>query len=319
MVLDGQLINYYNDYETGYLYRDVQDSVVRGYELAGMFPRQAVDTKDITVIESNPVNKFTDKYGNQVKVAKGAKVRVIKGEVPESGGFKLVYRGFEYIIENQDMENPTFDLYEDIRAMGYEIGTMIEESVAKAFRTYAAEEGMAVADADFHGKWDDEATTMQDLIDDYVEMERVARPTKYRLNWFGLGDKAHGELAKKCGKSIEKYTIPQNQFTIDSAINFQNAQSFYGGKYLTDGEIFGGDLNNPGLKLYFKRFPNTNVKSAPMPKGLEKLAPPVGFLMYDNSKEELEPQTMIKMGACWVVAPRDKGKGLFYKQNALTA
>lgn len=309
-----QLAEYYKDYEQGYLIRDAQVGTVRAFNLTGLFPKQEVPTKKVNVINSTPIDKFVDKTGKQKKVAKGARARRIIGEVETAGGLKLVHSEIEYVIETEDMEEPTFDLRGEVMAMSYVVGMDIEETVYNGIKNNAK---IAINDTYKNGDWDNSATTLEHIISDITEIEGAARATPYRINWLAYGNRANLELVKKCGLSVEDYIIPQNQFTIDSAVNLMNARHFYGGTNMEDGEIFGGDINNPGLKVVYKKYSNPNVKVAPMPEGMQAFAPPIKMLMFDNSDKETEPQTIIKIAAAAGVYPIQKGAGLFYEDNIL--
>lgn len=310
-----QLTDVYNSYANGYLLRSAQKTVVRGFELSGLFPMKGVPTKKVNVIDSTPVDQFVDKTGKMKKVAKGARVRQIRGEVSTAGGLKLTSHEIEYVIENEDILEPGFDLVGEINGLAYVLSCEVEETVAAAVRANAQ---IAADSSKVHGDWDNTATTLEHIISDVTEFEGTARLTPYRLNWFAGGNRANIELVKRAGVSVENYTIPQNEFTIDSSINFMNAQHFYGGKYMNDGELFAGDVNNPGLRIFYKDYQNPNMKAAPMPQGLEKLAPPMRMLMYDNSDKEAEPETIIKLALAVGAYPINKGAGLFKYSDILS-
>lgn len=310
-----QLTDLYKAYESGYLLRDAQVGVTRAFNLTGLFPKLEVPTKKVNIINSSPIDKFVDNTGKMKKVAKGAKVRRIVGEVETAGGLRLTHSEIEYIIENEDLQEPTFDLRGEILAMSYIPGLDIEEVVANGIRTNA----QIAADPDkINGDWDGAETTLDDIISDIIEFQGASRSTPYRLNWFAQGNRANLELIKKGGLSIEDYAIPQNEFNINDATNFLNARHFYGGSFMEDGELFGGDLNNPGLKVVYKKYDNPNVKDAPMPEGMAAFAPPVKMLMYDNSDKETEPQTIIKVACTAGVYATQKGAGLFKYDDILS-
>lgn len=304
-----QLTDIYKEFESGRLLRFGQKNMVKGFNLTGLFPFEKVPTKKVNVITSTPIDKFVDKTGKQRKMAKGARVRQIKGEVETAGGLSLVHNEIEYVIENEDMNRPEFNVYDELKAMVYILSMDVEELVTKVARENAAisiPSGVTLND-----NWDDSGTSLEHIIGDILEMQATSFDTLYTLNWFAQGKRANVEFGKRVLQSVEDYTLPQNQFVIENVANFMNARHFYGGRYMNDGEIIAGDFNNPGLKVFFKDYTNPNVKSAPMPKGLEQLAPPMKMLMYDNSDKESEPQTTIKVACAAGAYPIRKGEGLF--------
>lgn len=311
-----QFAEYYKDYESGYLLRDAQVGIVRAFKLTGLFPKQEIPTKKVNVINSTPIDKFVDKTGKMKKMAKGTKARKIVGEVETAGGLSLTHSEIEYIIENEVLEEPTFNLQDEILAMSYVVGLDIEEVVYNACKASAL---IAPDSSKLNKNWDDAATTLDKIIGDVTEFEASAYDKPIDLNWFAYGNRANVELTKKCGVSVENYQIPQNEFVIKNSKNFMNAEHFYGGSNMADGEIFGGDINNPGLKIFYKNYSNPNVKNAPMPQGMEAFIPPVKMLMYDTSDKETEPQTIIKVAAAAGAYPIQKGNKLFRYADILSS
>lgn len=311
-----QYAEYFKDYESGYLLRDAQVGIMKAFKLTGLFPKQAVPTKKVNVINSTPIDKFVDRAGKLKKMAKGTKARKILGEVETTGGLVLTHSEIEYVIENELLEEPTFNLQDEILAMSYVVGCDIEEVVSKGVRDHAQ---LAPDASKLNKNWDDPTTTLDKIIADVTENEAAAFDKPLDLNWFAYGKRADVELTKKCGVSVENYQIPQNQFVIKNTKNFMNAQHFYGGSTMTDGEIYGGDIDNPGLKVFYKNYSNPNVKDAPMPQGMEAFIPPVKMLMYDTSDKETEPQTIIKVAAAAGAYPIQKGNKLFRFDDILAA
>jgi hypothetical protein len=296
----------YKSYADGYLLRDAQVRIARGFELTGLFPKAEVDTKKVNVVKSTPLDKFVDKTGKLRKLAKGARARQIRGEVETTDGLNLTQCEIEYIIEDEDLHSEVFDLQGELGAMYYILAQDIEEVV---YNKIVAE--AAISSSSLTGNWDDAGATLETIIEDIVQMESEARDTPYRLNWFAYGSTAHNLLLKKAGVSIEDYTIPQNEFTIDGSISLQNARHFYGSREMGVGEILGGDIDNPGLRLFYKKYNNPNVKQAPMPVGMEKFLPTINMMMYDNAETQSDPETTIKVTCAVGARAMNDGAGLF--------
>ena len=319
MATQEQFTDYYRDYEQGYLIRDAQVGTTRAFVLTGLYPKISVPTKKINVINSTPIDKFVDKTGNMKKVAKGAEMRRIVGEVPSAGGMMLAYQAIEYIIENEDMLEPTFNLRDEIMAMSYVHGMDIEQAVYNGIVAAAGSEGISLSDSYKKGDWDNQAITLEDVVSDLIEIGSSAHGTPYRINWLAYGQRADAELKKRANLSLEDYTIPQNQFPIKDSVNFMNARHFYGGFTMGDGEIIGGDLNMPGAKIVYKNYTNPKMSQAPMPEGLGDFAPNIQLLMYDDSDKNPEPKTTIKVASAVGVYPVQKGAGIFYEDDIMTA
>jgi len=311
--LTAQLIN---DYKNGRLIRLAQEKMVRGFNLTGLFPMKPVATKKVQVIDSTPIDKFVDQTGKQRKVAKGAKVRQIIGKVETTDGLTLTHNEIEYRIENEDLEdNPTFDIFAEVSAMAYVLAMDIESAVAASFRAnaqLAVDSGVTI-----HANWNESTTALEHITDDVAEFEACSRLTPYQLSLFAQGNRANVEMIKRVGASVENYRLPTTDFDIDSVLQFMNARHFYGGRYMNDGEIFGIDPLNPGLTVFYKDYTNPNVKPAPLPQGMEKLAPPIRMIMFDTAETETEPQTVIKVANAVGAFPRRKGEGLFRYADVL--
>jgi hypothetical protein len=172
----------YKSYADGYLLRDAQVKIARGFELTGLFPKQEVTTKTVNVIKSTPLDKFVDKTGKMRKIAKGARARQIRGEVETADGLRLTQLEIEYIIEDEDLHSEVFDLNGEIGAMSYIMGQDIEEIIYNA-----AYNNAAITSTSLNGNWDDAGATLETIIEDVVQMQSEARDTPYRLNWFAYG------------------------------------------------------------------------------------------------------------------------------------
>lgn len=302
-----QLTELLEDYRNGYLVSDAQAQLARGFVLTGLFPKTEVTGKTINVVDSTPLDRFVDKTGEMRKIAKGARARRIIGEVKTAQGLKLTHNEIEYIIETEDLETEGFDINEEIGAMAY----ILSQDVEAAVYTAAASNAQLTSSTGVTANWDDAGSTLEDILNDIVQFQSDARLTRYRLNWFAYGTSAHTYFLKKSQASLEDYTIPQNQFTLDDTVSMSNARHFFGGSEMSAGEILGGDLNNPGLRVFYKKFTNPNVKAAPLPAGMEMFAPAIKMLVYDNAETKTEPQTVIKVACAVGAYPRNEGAGLF--------
>lgn len=306
----------YEDYTNGYLLRDAQVGMVRAFNLIPLFPSAGVKGSKLTVIKSTPIDKFKDKDGGYKKVAEGADVRRIVGEVETADGLTLVHNEIEYVISNEDMNRPTFNLPDELKAMTYVLGLDAEEVLAKAIRAAAK----IKVDADkLTGKWADSGTTTDILTSDVTEIIAASRGTPIKINWLAYGNRANIELTKKCGIAVGNWKIPQNEYEIDSAISFGNAQHLYGGEFMNDGELFGGDINNPGVKVFYQEFENPEVKQAPLPEGMNpKFAPFMRMMMFDDSKTSTKPKTTIKVANAVGAYIPQEGHRLFSLEDILS-
>jgi hypothetical protein len=299
-----ELKKIYADFEKGMYLAEAQVSIVNGYNLAGLFPKIEMDTKKVTIVDSTPIDKFIDQTGKKKKVAKGASARKIRGEVVTPDGFKLEHNEIEYVIENEDMLHPTFNLIQEIQAMGYVLATDIDQVVYNTVKDH----GQLITDNKIVGGWGETATELKTMIRDISRLKKSMRPKPYSVDLFAYGDEADTELKARAAQSVEDYQLPQNGFNVEDTLNLMNARNFWGGLNMDDGEVFGFDSKNPGLDLIFKKYSNPNIKSIPTIQGMEALLPPINMLMFDNSKEETEPQTTIKVATTCGAYPRAKGE-----------
>jgi hypothetical protein len=294
------------DYRNGYITTDAQVQVAQGFVLTGLFPKQEVTGKNVNIIKTTAIDKFEDKTGKMRKMAKGTKARRIVGEVAAADGLTLTHNEIEYIIESDVFNEETYNVNEEIGAMCYILAQDIEGIVYDKIVANASL-SPTVANHD----WDGAGTTLEMILADIIDIEDVALNTPYDINWLAYGRTGRKALLKKAAQSVEDYMIPQNQFPIKDSISLMNSRHFYGGREMGNGEILGGDTNNPGLKVFYKRFRNPNVKQAvPLPQGMADFAPALNVLIYNNQDTETEPQTFIKVACAVGAYPIQDGAGL---------
>lgn len=305
----------YADFEKGMYLAEAKLAVVNGYKLAGLFPKIEMDTKKVTIVDSTPIDKFISQTGKAKKVAKGASARKIRGEVITPDGFKLEHNEIEYVIDNEDMEHPSFNLTQELQAMGYVLASDIDRIVKGCITTHAT----VVTDNKIKGGWEGVAITLQDIIKDVTRFKKAIRPKPYNINMLPMGDEADTYAKTYAAVSTENYEIPQNGFGIEDTLPFLNSRIFWGGLNMTDGELIGLDSNNPALDVIFKKYKNPKVKSVPSIPGMEALLPPINMLMFDSSETETEAQTTIKMATTCGAYPRNQGERMIRYPDIVTA
>lgn len=304
----------YADFEKGMYLAEAKVNVVNGYNLAGLFPKIEMDTKKVTIVDSTPIDKFIDQTGKKKRVAKGASARKIRGEVITPDGFKLEHNEIEYVIENEDMEHPTFNLIQEIQAMGYVLAVDVDKVVYDVIKDSAT----LISDSKIKGLWGADATELKSMIRDMSRLKKSMRPKPYSVDLFAYGDEADTELKARAAQSVEDYQLPQNGFNVEDTLNLMNARNFWGGLNMEDGEVFGFDSKNPGLDVIFKKYKNPKIKSMPTIQGMESLLPPINMLMYSNEDTETEPQTTIKVATTCGAFPRAKGERMVRFPNIVS-
>lgn len=294
----------YADFENGMYLATAKETIVKGYKLAGLFPKKELDTKQVTIIDREPIDKFKDQTGKSKKIAKGASARKIRGKLVTPEGFKLVHNEIEYIIENEDMEHPTFDLVSEIQAMSYVLADDIDKSVYDTVK----ENAKVVQDNKIKAKWGEDATDIKAILADLIRFRGSIRPKPFNINAIAMGSEANIELTSKSAQSTTAYTLPQNGFEIEDSLQMANSQNFWGGIKMDDGELFGFDLQNPALDVLHKKYKNPKITSVPTIPGMESIVPQISMLMYDDSEKSTEPQTTIKVATTSGAYPRAKGE-----------
>lgn len=294
----------YADFENGTYLAELKTSMVEGYKLAGLFPLMKVDNEQVTIVESTPIDKFLTQTGKSKKLAKGASARKIRGEVITPEGFKLVHNEIEYSILNSDMEHPNFNLMDEISAMGYPLSLDVDEAVYNT----AKDNATLVNDPKIAKAWGDAATDFKSVLRDVMRFQNSILPKPYDIDLIAYGKESNIELKARAGQSTSNYKLPQNGFEIKKALDLANAQHFWGGRIMEDGEAFGFDSNMPALDVIMMKYHNPKIKSMPSVPGLESLLPPVSMLMFDNSDEEHRPRTTIKVACTAGAYPRAKGE-----------
>jgi hypothetical protein len=294
----------YADFENGTYLAELKLSMVEGYRFAGNFPLSKVDNKQVTIVQSDSIDKFLTQTGKSKKLAKGASARKIRGEVITPSGFKLAHNEIQYTISNEDMEHPSFNLMDEISAMGYVFANDLDEIVYKT----AKDNATLVTDSKIIGEWGEAATEFKSLVRDVIRFQSNIRPLPYNINMIAYGSEADVELKARAGQSVSNYTLPQNGFTVKDALDLANAKNFWGGRNFSDGESIGFDRDVPALDVIMMKYKNPKIKSMPTIQGMESLLPPVNMLMFDNADTETEPMTTIKVACTAGAYPRAKGE-----------
>lgn len=289
--------------------------MVEGYRFAGNFPLMKVKNKQVTIVESTPIDKFMDQTGKSKKLAKGASARKIRGEVVTPSGFKLVHNQIDYSILNDDMQHPNFNLMDEISAMGFVFANDVDETVYKT----AKENATLVSDDKIIKEWGENATEFKSVLRDVMRFQAAIRPKPYEIDRIAYGSEADVELKSRSSQSVSDYKLPQNGFTIRSALDLANAKHFWGGMNFDSEEGIGFNSNIPALDVIMMKYYNPKIKSMPNIEGMESLLPPVSMLMYDNSETEHEPRTTIKVACTAGAYPREKGARMIRIEDLVSA
>ena len=303
----------FSDYHRGMYVVQAQEQILHTNPILGLFPRQEVDTKDITVVEEQPIDKYEDKLPKGKRLAKGASARRFRGELVQPKGFKMVKHAIEYVIAQEDMENSYYNLSDEVGAMSWILGKDMTNTVYETAKKYA----MEVDDANIKGEWN--TAEYDSILNDIVYMKKQLRDQNInKIDNFIYGDEAITKLASKSQVESTRYEFQKEGFYVDDTMRISGANHFWGGQDLEDGEVIGFNYNAPPMKIYYKRPSNSKVRSIPQIPGYEEVSPCISMLMYDDSETNDDPVVTIKMSCTLGAFPIAKGNRMIRIPNILS-
>lgn len=313
---DPALQNEWDKYTNGYYIKLGRETIVQGYNMAGLFPKVETPAKKATIVDEVPIDEFIDPIDEKKrKLAKGAEARRIRGVTVTPAGLELSSEEVIFEMENEDLKDPSVNLSRIIQSMSYTFATYINQTAIDAVREHAVE----VDDSKIIGKWDDPATEFKSMARDIRRFTDTMVNKPYNIDIAPMGIEADFELKTKAyDKTLTNpVEIKGNGFTINNALNVMNTNCFYAGKGIEPGELFGFDSKQPALDIFFQKFDNPKVTQAPVAQGLEALAPPIKMLMYDNYGTESHPTTTIKMCCAFAAYPVTQGERMLRLKGSL--
>jgi len=305
----------FSDYERGMYIAQAQETILHNNPIIGLFPRQLVDTQEITVVEEQPIDKYKDKMPKGKRLAKGASARKFRGELTTPKGWTMVKHAIEYTIAQQDLENPMYQLTNEIGAMAWILGVDMTSTVFDVALKYARE----VTDANIEGKWS--TCTYDHILNDIVYMKKQLRDKNIaKLDNFVYGDEAITKLAAKSQVEASRYDYDsaKSGFYVDDVMRISGANHFWGGQDLEDSQVLGFNYNLPPMRIFYTKPSNPKVKSIPPVPGYEEVSPCISMLMYDDSETNDDPIVTIKMSCTMGAFPINGGERMIKIPNILT-
>lgn len=305
----------FSDYLRGMYILQAQEQIIHNNPVIGLFPKQEVDTKQITILESEDFDKYAEKMPKGKGIAKGASARKFRGTLKTPKGFEMSTHEIEYVIAKSDMENPYYQLTDEVSAMAYILGLDIVETIY----TTAKENALLVTDTNLVKNWDDAATTYDKILNDIVYMKKQLRTQGISaIDNFLYGDGAITTLAAKSQVESGRYEFQHEGFYVDDTMRISGANHMWGGQDFDDGEVIGFNYNYPAMKIYYKKSANPTAATAPSIPGFEDVTPAISMLMYDDEETNLnDPLVTIKMGCTVGAVPIAKGNRMIRIANIL--
>lgn len=303
----------FSDYHRGMYVVQAQEQILHTNPVIGLFPKQEVDTKDITVLEEQPIDKYADKLPKGKRLSKGATARKFTGELIQPKGFKMVKHAIEYTIAQEDMENSYYNLSNEVASMSWILGKDMTTTIFDTAKKYAKE----VTDTNIGGDWD--TVDYDHILNDIVYMKKQLRDQNInKIDNFIYGDEAITKLASKSQVESTRYEFQKEGFYVDDTMRISGANHFWGGQDLEDGEVIGFNYNAPPMRIYYKRPSNPKVRNIPAIRGYEEVSPCINMLMYDDSETNDEPVVTIKMSCTLGAFPIAKGNRMIRIPNILS-
>lgn len=296
----------FSDYLRGMYVVQAQEQIIHQNPVIGLFPKQEVETKQITLLESEDFDKYKEKMPKGKGIAKGASARKFRGTLKTPKGFEMSTHEIEYTIAKSDMENPYYFLSDEVSAMAYILGLDIVETIYTT-----AKENAVTVSSGLNKDWDGASTTYDKILNDIVVLKKQLRSQGIaKIDNFLYGDGAITALAAKSQVEASRYDYDaaKEGFYVDDVMRISGANHMWGGQDFTDGEVIGFNYNYPAMKIFYKKSANPQAATAPAIPGFEEVAPAISMLMYDDEDTNLnDPLVTIKMGCTVGAVPIAKG------------
>lgn len=303
----------YSDYERGMFIAQAQEVILHQNPIIGLFPKREVNTKEITVVEEQPIDKYKDKMPKGKRLAKGASARKFRGELVTPKGWTMVKHAIEYAIAKEDLENPMYQLTNEVGAMAWILGVDMTNTVFDTALKYAK----VVDDENIQGKW--ATCEYDDILSDIVYMKKQLRDKNInKIDNFIYGDEGITKLAAKSQVESMRYAFQSEGFYVDDVMRISGANHFWGGQDIADEEVLGFNYDIPPMEIFYKKPSNPKVRSVPQVPGYSEVAPCISMLMYDDSETNDEPVVTIKMSCTMGAFPIDGGKRMIKIPNILS-
>jgi len=312
MEFDDTLKRAYDFYKNGAMLRQAREAFIGGYKLAGLFPIKETNTKKAEIFNEGELEDLTQKLSSKLKKkAKSAEARRVRGFAVTKDNIKLNMEEIILEVENEDLEDPLYPLTDIINSLTLDLSIGLEEEVVDVIRNNAK----VVDPVDLTGAW--EGAELRSIARDLAKFAAGNLYTQYEPDIIAAGRDAKIELDSVYTDAASNFTVQNNGYEIHNSLYVNSRHAFAGGKLMEPGELFGFNTKAPALKIFFKKYPNSKIRQAPVAKGLEKLAPPLGLLMYDNSDEENDPTTTFKISCAYKVVPVKYGAKMLQFKNVM--
>lgn len=311
-IVDKNIQKQYDDYNDGFFIRLAKEAIASNYNIAGLFPFQAVPANKATIVEEAPIDKFVDQItGKLIPLAKGARARRLRGTTVAPNGLTLHHSEFVYEIDWEDLKDPSINLGTEIQSMSYLAALEINDIALECVRNNAQK----VTDSKIKGGWEKDTTEYKQIARDIRRFKDQSKI--YKQDLLALGDDAKFEVDTKSAIEAMSFEMPKNGYTIEDVIRTMSTNVFAGGQGMNLGEVFSFSSLVPGVNLRFQEFDNPNVLDAGIDPALAKLAPPIKMLLFDNSDKETKPTTTVKVAYACGAFPSHKGKAMFQLADIL--
>lgn len=317
MANENQLQKVDGAYHSGYYTAKIRKDVAKEFKMAGLFPTQKVDDKNITVTDVNTYDEIEEQVkGRKKKLeAKGTSLRKIRARVVTPEGFRLEQYGIEMDIEQRDLLEQRISITDIMKPVTKYLAQEIDNNVYQSAVSYATDESTNYG---LTNNWTN--SEIEDILHDIITIKNKKLEEGYDINHIMLGMDAKTKLdILSASKDIatSKYIFGHNNFELDNTITLNDMVFSWGGKTMDGKELLAFCTDAPALEIFYLDFFNPNVQRVPSIGQYEKYAPLINVLKYDNAKEEHEPIIKMKFATAVGTYPLEKGKRMLKVPNVM--
>lgn len=256
------------------------------FNLAGFFPAEKVNSKQITVTDVWKGEEAEEQVKGRKKklMPKGTGLRKVRYSEVTPQGFKLEQYGIELEVEMKDLIERDLSIVDMMTPISNYLAEEIDKAVYDSAVASATDESTAY---ELTNQWSDKE--IKSIIADITKIRNYKMVDGYNMDHCVLGLKALTELEIKTESAGLPYTFPKTGLTVNNAFEVAGMTFSWGGKTMDDKELLAFCTDMPSLQLFYLDYFNPQVQRVPTVGIYDKYYPLINVLKYDDSDRQSEP------------------------------
>jgi len=256
------------------------------FNLAGFFPVEQVDSKQVTVTDIWKGEEAEQQVKGRKKklMPKGTGLRKVRYSEVTPQGFKLEQYGIELEVEMKDMLERNLSIVDLMTPISNYLAEEIDNNVYQSAVASATDETVAY---ELTNNWSNKE--IKDIIADITKIRNNKMVDGFNMSNCVLGIKALTELQIKSEVQGMKYEFPKTGLNVENAFELSGMTFSWGGKTMSEKELIAFCTDMPSLQIFYLNYLNPHVQRVPKTGIYDKFYPLINVLKYDDSDRQSEP------------------------------